>query len=111
MKWFAMIFSSMTLSCAVPALHPLISDVRSYCKDKMDCVDGNGDDVKACIVGIQNERRWARQYGCQGEYRDFTDCLKDDAECAGGYWDTEDCGDEGEDYLECLDDESDLRWN
>ena len=107
MRFFAVGFSTMMLSCAVPALHPAISDVRKYCKDQMDCIDGNRDDIQACTVGIQNERRWARQYGCQGEYAEYVQCLKDDSECNSNYWEADSCDDELGDYRACLYDKSD----
>ena len=96
------------MGCAVPALHPLLSGVQGYCKAQMDCRDGNSEDVKACVVGIQNERRWARQYGCQKEYATFIDCAKEDSECyEDDSWRTN-CEAEVEEYLDCLDDESDV---
>jgi len=101
---FLLIFS---VSCAVPPLHPLLSGVRGYCKAQMDCVDGNAQDVKACVVGIQNERRWARQYGCQADYAAYIDCFKEESECVeDGRW-AYDCSDEASDYVDCLEDESD----
>lgn len=96
------------MACAVPSLHPMVSGLRGYCQAQMDCVDGNTEDVKACVVGIQNERRWARQYGCQKGYAIFIDCFKEDSECSDeGEWDLENCHEELDDYLDCLEDESD----
>ena len=110
MRFILFITATMGSACAVPSLHPMLSGVQNYCTEQMDCVDGNGDDVKACVVGIQNERRWARVYGCQSEYADYIDCLKEESECEGSdSWSFGggDCSDESEDYLDCLDDESD----
>ena len=107
MRFLAIVFSAIGVSCAVPSLHPAISDVRKYCNEQMDCIDGNRKDVKGCIVSIQNSRRLARQYGCQSEYAEYVSCIKDEGECNGESWD-HDCFDELEDYWECLEDESDI---
>jgi hypothetical protein len=90
----------------------LFSGFKEYCADAVDCLDGNEDDEQACLVDIDNTRRIARVYGCEDDYMDYMECMKEDADCESygryDYWTAEgDCEDEQEDYLDCLSDESD----
>ena len=91
----------------------LFSGYKEYCEERVDCVDGNEEDEQACVVGIENDRRFARVYGCEDDFTDYMECMKEDADCESygryDYWTAEgDCQDEYEDYVDCLSDESDI---
>jgi hypothetical protein len=91
----------------------LFSGFKEYCEDLVDCIDGNDDDEQACMVSIDNNRRIARVYGCEADYTDYMECMKEDADCESygryDYWSAEgDCEDDYEDYVDCLSDESDI---
>jgi len=91
----------------------LFSGFNAYCEEKADCMDGNEEDEKACVVDIQNTRRISRVYGCEDDYMDYMECMKEDADCESegryDYWTDEgECNDDLEDYLDCLSDESDV---
>ena len=84
-----------------------------YCEDKIDCLDGNDEDERACQVEIDSDRKVARAYDCESDYTDYMDCLKEDADCEtlGGvdiWTDGGECADDAEDYFDCLADESDI---
>jgi hypothetical protein len=95
----------------------MFSGFKEYCEERVDCIDGNEDDEQACVVGIDNDRRMARVYGCEDDYMDFMECMKEDADCESSgrydYWTAEgDCEDDYEDYVDCMSDESDgYGWN
>ena len=91
----------------------LFSGFTEYCEDYVDCMDGNDEDEQACQVQIDSDRKVARAYGCESDYADYMECMKEDADCEsqGGfdYWtDGGNCTDEYEDYYDCLEDESDI---
>ena len=91
----------------------LFPGFNEYCEDYVDCMDGNDEDVRACEVQIDADRKVARAYGCESDYTDYMDCMKDDADCQSqgniDIWtDRGDCADEAEDYFDCLEDESDI---
>ena len=91
----------------------LFSGFDEYCEERADCIDANDEDEKACAVDIQNTRRIARVYGCEDDYMDYMECMKEEAECASqgryDYWtDRGECEDDLDDWLDCLADESDV---
>ena len=91
----------------------LFSGFDEYCEERADCIDANDEDEKACAVDIQNTRRIARVYGCEDDYMDYMECMKEEAECESqgryDYWtDRGECEDDLDDWLDCLADESDV---
>ena len=98
---------------AVVGCGTLFSGFKEYCVEAVDCIDGNEADEKACMVSIDNEKRLARVYGCKDDYKEYMECMKEDAKCeeyyGSDYWTAEgDCDDEYDDYVDCLSDESDF---
>ena len=84
---------------AVVGCGTLFSGFKEYCQEAVDCLDGNNEDEKACMVHIDNEKRLARVYGCQDYHTDYLVCMKDNAGCEDyygqDYWtDGGDCNDE-----------------
>jgi len=76
-------------------------------------MDGNDEDEKACVIDIQNTRRISRVYGCEADYEEYIQCMKEEADCESegryDYWTDEgECNDDLDDYLDCLSDESDV---
>ena len=91
----------------------LFSGFDEYCEERADCLDANEEDEKACAVDIQNTRRIARVYGCEDDYTDYIECMKEEADCESqgryDYWtDRGECENDLEDWLDCLADESDV---
>ena len=89
------------------------SGFKEYCEERIDCLDANEEDEKACVADIQNARQIARIYDCEDDFMDYMECMKEDAKCESSgrydYWTDEgDCNNDLEDYLDCLSDESDI---
>jgi hypothetical protein len=111
----------MRIALLIPVLlagcGTLFSGFKEYCEESVDCADGNSDDEQACMLNIHNNRRVARVYGCEDDYMDFMECMKEDAACESygqyEYWTADgDCEDDYEDYVDCMSDESSGNgWN
>ena len=91
----------------------MFSGFNEYCEEQADCLDANEEDVKACVADIQNTRRISRIYGCEDDYKDYIECMQEEADCESqgeyDYWTDEgECNDDLEDYLDCLSDESNV---
>ena len=91
----------------------MLSGLNEYCEERADCIDANEEDEKACVVDIRNSQRIARVYGCEDDYVDYIECMKDEADCESQgryeYWtDRGECEDDLDDWLDCLADESDV---
>ena len=91
----------------------IFSEYGQYCEDYVDCIDGNEDDEKACQIQLDADKKEARVYGCDNDFEDYMECMKEDAECRsdGGYdyWSAGDeCLDEADDYYDCIYDESEF---
>ena len=91
----------------------MFSGFNEYCEEQADCLDANEEDMKACVADIQNTRRISRIYGCEDDYKDYIECMQEEADCESqgeyDYWTDEgECNDDLEDYLDCLSDESNV---
>ncbi len=103
-----LILPTLVLGCG-----NLFSGYGQYCEEYIDCLDGNLEDEKACVLEAQEAERVAKVYGCSDELNDYVDCMMEDARCESmgpvDYWTSDgDCDDDYADYLDCLADESDL---
>lgn len=99
------------LSFVVFGCGTMFSGFKEYCEERVDCMDGNSDDEEACMLNIHNDRRIARVYGCEDDYMEYMECMKEDADCESygryDYWTADgDCEDDYEDYVDCMSDES-----
>jgi hypothetical protein len=86
-------------------------DIRRYCKEAVDCEDGNDEDEKACRAEWKGYYKVAKAYGCGSEFRDYMDCMEEKSKCEDSYGSSYytsngKCNDEGEDLWECEEDAS-----
>jgi hypothetical protein len=108
---------ALSLAVLLLGCGTLFSGFKEYCEEAVDCADGNSDDEEACMLNIHNDRRVARVYGCEDDYMDYMECMKEDADCESSgrydYWTADgDCADDYEDYVDCMSDESSGNgWN
>ena len=100
-------------ACILAGCGTLLSGYTQYCEEYIDCLDGNKEDERACVIDFNESERIAKVYGCKDDFNDYMGCMKEEADCESmgrtDYWTADDdCEDEYEDYLDCLSDESDL---
>lgn len=78
---------------------------QNMCADEMQCRDGNDADVDACVIEYERHEDLADLYGCSDLWNRYVDCHIEQAHCENSdVWTNDgDCGDEWDDYRNCVD--------
>jgi hypothetical protein len=99
-----------------------IPDLRSYCENRNDCIDGNDNDLKACKDDMRRLRDVADIYGCKDQFKNLLSCTADNGECLDTmtigfdpneppqikhiYMSTDACSSEFDSYRNCMPEET-----
>jgi hypothetical protein len=79
-------------------------DFEEVCADAADCAlsVGQAFDIDECVEASEEARAQAIADGCGNEYRRLLSCSIETAECDDGFFVSEGCDAEVDDYLDCL---------
>lgn len=80
-----------------------------YCDLVCDCEGCNDEEYDECVIQADAGEDTASAYDCSAEYDEYFACAIEDNDCDNDNFVVDSgCAGEAEDYLECLDDGSDL---
>jgi hypothetical protein len=102
-KLFAPILVTVLLALTLPAA---CSRAAEYCDMRCECELCNDREFDLCVIDKDSDLDTAAAYECADEYDKYHDCRLDRSDCDDYNWslDGDDCADDHQDYLECVED-------
>lgn len=58
-------------------------DFQAICEEMEECVDGNEQDIEACVIGFEAYADAADEIGCDDEFDAYFECYGEEVSCDG----------------------------